>query len=77
MMQRARRRERCGGNRERGKKRDRKERKKERKATSSAIAKHPIHSSTATRKKRVDWFKGQNARTWVWRRRRRGVLQKC
>lgn len=46
-------------------KRDKKEtgERKERKTSVSAIAKHPLHSSTATRKKRVDWFKGQNART--------------
>lgn len=37
--------------------------KKETGETASAVAKRPIHSSTATRKKRVDWFKGQNART--------------
>lgn len=54
---------RCGGKRD---ERDKKETgKKERgvKMPASATAKHPIHSFTTTRKKRVDWFKGQNART--------------
>lgn len=34
--------------------------RKERKTSASVIAEHPIHS---TGKKRVGWFKGQNART--------------
>lgn len=47
----------------RGKEGQKGDRREERKTSVSAIAKHPLYSCTVTRKKRVDLFKGQNART--------------
>lgn len=78
---------RCGKDRNRRRMRrkkmrqDREQKKKSkqarRKEGEKTSAKQSIHSSTETGKKRVDWFKGQNARTGWERRRKRGVFQKC